>query len=93
MIRTFEKKSKKWNEVVIVNTETNDFEQFVYEIINGKLLKFSEYKTKNDAKMWLKKQCKQYKYKEVNNDFLDQYPLWNPETDLTDEIRKKYAAI
>jgi hypothetical protein len=89
MIRTFEKKTgNAWNEVVITNTETNDFEQFCYEIISGKLVKFSEYKTTNDSKMFLKDRCKQLGYKEVNNDFLDNYPLWNKE-DQTNYRAKK----
>lgn len=79
MIRTFELKSNshRWTEVVIINTETTDFEQFCYEIVDDKLVKFSEWKTTNDNQMWLDERCKQLRYEEVKNDFLDLYPKWN----------------
>lgn len=92
MIRTFEKKTvNRWSEVVVVNTETNEFEQFCYQIVKGKLVRFSEHKTTNNAHWWIKERCKELKYTEVQNDFLDSYPLWNPAIDFTEEIRKQYS--
>lgn len=98
MIRTFEKecRGQRWNEVVIVDTVTNHFQQFCYEIINGKLLKFSESivtpesKYPIDCTYWIKNNCQWFNYIEVEVDFLDKYPLWNPATDLTPEIKKEY---
>jgi hypothetical protein len=89
MIRTFEKKKAKWSEVCIINLETNDFIQFCYEIINGKLLKFSEHADNFDVTYWVNNNRKWFKMVEVENNFLDFYPLWNPATDLTEELRRE----
>lgn len=92
MIRTFEssRNGKRWNDVVVLDTDTNDFTTFCYEIVSGKLVKFSEYTSKNDAKAWIKERSKVFRYEEVPNDFLDSYELWNPDKDLTEEIIKEY---
>lgn len=96
MIRTFQKKSSNNRyEVVILDTETNRFEQFFYEMFRGKLVKFAENvvtsksKYPIDCNSWLKNNRKWFKYVEVNNNLLDGYQLWNTETDLTEDARKE----
>ncbi|MBT2759887.1 hypothetical protein [Paenibacillus sp. ISL-20] len=92
MIKAFEcsRNGRRWNDVVVLDTDTNDFTTFCYEIVNSKLVKFSEHTSKNDAQAWIKERSKALKYEEVSNDFLDFYELWNPETDLTEDIIRKY---
>ncbi|MBX4152268.1 hypothetical protein [Paenibacillus lautus] len=92
MIRAYEcnRNGRLWNDVIILDADTNDFTSFCYEIVSGKLVKFSEHVFKNDAQAWIKERSKALRYEEVSNDFLDSYELWNPQTDLTEDIIKAY---
>lgn len=95
MIKTFEssRNGKRWNDVVVLDTDTNDFTTFCYEIVSGKLVKFSEHTSKNDAQAWIKERSKALRYEVVSNDFLDSYEPWNPETDLSEDIIEEYQLI
>ncbi|MGG1664490.1 hypothetical protein [Brevibacillus sp. NRS-1366] len=96
MIKTFTKERQQgWTEVRVVNLETGEFKGFNVEIINGKKLVFTQF-LNNTYKMGYEKpkeflfRAKEMGMKETPNDFLDLYPVWNPKTDLTEELREKH---